>query len=511
MIWKRLYQEITSSGMPRSGADCGSDICKNTPKQQNKKEEREDFILFTDFINTLSDLLYSYILIILLLGTGIYFSIRTRFVQFRLFLESIRVVTQPGSDENGLSSFQALMVSTASRVGTGNIAGISTAICLGGPGAVFWMWLTALLGSASAFIESTLAQIYKRRAEDGSSYGGPAYYIQAALKKHWIGVLFAVFLILTYMGGFNLVASFNIADSFRAYSFFNEASTPLIVGIILALIFAVCIFGGSKQISRITGVLVPFMGIFYLAVSLFIVVTHFNLIPQMFSDIFTNAFDFRAIFGGFTGSCVMNGIKRGLFSNEAGVGSAPNAAASAAVSHPVKQGLVQMLSVFIDTILICSATSFMLLCSGVAPSDELKGMPWVQAAASESLGGFGTVFITIALCLFAFTTLIGNFYYAEMGLKYLCGRTPGKALLNAFRVIAALIVLAGSVMEFGLVWSTADVLMGFMALINLPVIIILGGPAIRCMKDYVKQKKEGKDPEFRAKSIGLKDKTDFWN
>ena len=467
--------------------------------------------MLTDFINALSNLLYSNVLIILLLGAGICFSFRTRFVQFRLFPESIRVVAQPGSDENGLSSFQALMVSTASRVGTGNIAGISTAICLGGPGAVFWMWLTALLGSASAFIESTLAQIYKRRAEDGSSYGGPAYYIQAALKKHWIGVLFAVFLILTYMGGFNLVASFNIADSFRAYGFFNESTTPLIVGIILALVFALCIFGGSRQISRITEVLVPFMGIFYLLVSLFVIVTHYTLIPKMFSDIFSNAFDFQAIFGGFAGSCIMHGIKRGLFSNEAGVGSAPNAAASAAVSHPVKQGLVQMLSVFIDTLLICSATSFMLLCSGVAPSAELKGMPWVQAAASSSPGQFGTVFISVALCLFAFTTLIGNFYYAEMGLKYLCGKTPGKKLLNTFRIIAALIVLAGSVMEFGLVWNTADVLMGFMALINLPVIIILSGPALKCMQDYMRQKKEGKDPVFRASDVGLKDQTDFWN
>lgn len=373
------------------------------------------------------------------------------------------------------------------------------------------MWLTAILGSASAFIESTLAQIYKKRAEDGSSYGGPAYYIQAALKKHWIGALFAIFLILTYMGGFNLVASFNIADSFRAYSFFDESFTPLLVGVILALVFAACIFGGSRQISRITEVLVPFMGIFYLAVALFVTVTHYTLIPKMFSDIFSNAFDIRAIFGGFTGSCVMNGIKRGLFSNEAGVGSAPNAAASAAVSHPVKQGLVQMLSVFIDTILICSATACLLLCSGVAPSEELKGMPWVQAAASESLGGFGTVFITVALCLFAFTTLIGNFYYAEMGLKYLCGKTPGKALLNLFRIIAALIVLAGAVMEFGLVWSTADVLMGFMALINLPVILLLGGTAIRCMKDYVRQKKEGRNPVFKAADIGLKEKTDFWD
>ena len=458
--------------------------------------------MFAEIINTVSNLLYSYILIILLLGAGIWFSIRTRFVQFRMFIESLRVVAQPGSDKNGLSSFQALMVSTASRVGTGNIAGISTAICLGGPGAVFWMWLTALLGSASAFIESTLAQIYKHRAEDGSSYGGPAYYIQAALKKHWIGVLFAVTLILTYMGGFNLVASFNIADSFRAYSFFDPKNTPLAVGVVLALIFAAAIFGGSRQISKITGVLVPVMGIFYLAVSLFIVVTHYQAIPQMFADIFGNAFDLQAIFGGFAGSCVMHGIKRGLFSNEAGVGSAPNAAASAAVSHPVKQGLVQMLSVFIDTILICSATAFMLLCSGVAPSADLAGMPWVQAAASNSLGGFGTIFITIALCLFAFTTLIGNFYYAEMGLKFLCGRKPGKALINAFRVIAALIVLAGSVMEFGLVWNMADLFMTIMALLNITAILLLRKQVLAVLTDYRRQRAEGvANPSFNPRNI----------
>ena len=467
--------------------------------------------MFAQIINTLSDLLYSYILIVLLLGTGIYFTFKTRFVQFRMLRESIRVVMEPKNDENGLSSFQALMVSTASRVGTGNIAGISTAICLGGAGSVFWMWVTALLGSASAFIESTLAQIYKRKAQDGTCYGGPAYYIQAVLKKRWLGALFAVFLIMTYMVGFNLVASFNITDSFRTYSFFNESTTPMVVGGILAVIFCLCVFGGSTQISKITGILVPFMGIFYLAVALFIVVTHFNLIPQMFADIFSNAFDLKAIFGGFTGSCIMQGIKRGLFSNEAGVGSAPNAAASASVSHPVKQGLVQMLSVFIDTILICSATAFMLLCSGVAPSDELKGMPWVQTAAAESLGSFGTVFITVALFLFAFTTLIGNYFYAEMGLGYLCDKKPGKKLLTVFRLFAAVVVFGGSLMEFSVAWSTADVIMGFLALINLPVIILLGGPAVHCLQDYIKQKKAGKNPVFKAADIALKDKTDFWN
>ena len=264
--------------------------------------------MFSEIINTLSNWLYTYILIVLLLGAGIYFTVKTKFIQFRCLKEAIRVVKEPSDDKESISSFQALMVSTASRVGTGNIAGISTAICIGGAGAMFWMWLVAILGSASAFIESTLAQIYKRKAADGSSYGGPAYYIQAVLKKRWLGILFAGTLIVTYMGGFNMVAAFNIADSFRAYSFYDPSTTPLIIGAVLAAAFAVCIFGGSKQISKITGVLVPVMGIFYILVSLVIIVTHLNLVPQMFADIFTQAFDFKAIFGGFTGSAIMQGI-----------------------------------------------------------------------------------------------------------------------------------------------------------------------------------------------------------
>ena len=334
------------------------------------------YILYAEIIGLLSNWLYSYILIILLLGAGIFFTVKTKFIQFRYLKESIRVVKEPKDDDKSISSFQALMVSTASRVGTGNIAGISTALCIGGPGAMFWMWLTALLGSASAFVESTLAQIYKKRADDGSSYGGPAYYIQAVLKKRWIGILFAVVLIVTYMGGFNMVAAFNIADTFKAYSFYDASMTPKIVGGVLAIAFLICIFGGGKQISKVTGVLVPVMGVFYIAVSLFIVITHINLVPGMIADIVKGAFDFKAIFGGFAGSAIMQGIKRGLFSNEAGVGSAPNAAASAGVSHPAKQGLVQMLSVYIDTIVICTATAFMLLCSGVEPSKEIAGMSY---------------------------------------------------------------------------------------------------------------------------------------
>ena len=354
---------------------------------------------------------------------------KTKFIQFRYLKESIRVVKEPKDDDKSISSFQALMVSTASRVGTGNIAGISTALCIGGPGAMFWMWLTALLGSASAFVESTLAQIYKKRADDGSSYGGPAYYIQAVLKKRWIGILFAVVLIVTYMGGFNMVAAFNIADTFKAYSFYDASMTPKIVGGVLAIAFLICIFGGGKQISKVTGVLVPVMGVFLYRS--FTVHRYYTYQPCSRHDCRyrKGAFDFKAIFGGFAGSAIMQGIKRGLFSNEAGVGSAPNAAASAGVSHPAKQGLVQMLSVYIDTIVICTATAFMLLCSGVEPSKEIAGMSYVQAAVANSLGGFGTIFITVALCLFAFTTLIGNFYYAEMGLGYICNKTPGSTLI----------------------------------------------------------------------------------
>ena len=308
-----------------------------------------------------------------------------------------------------------------------------------------------------------------------------------------------------------MVAAFNISDSFRRYDFYQPGTTPLVIGLILAVIFCICIFGGSKRISKITEVIVPVMGIFYIAVSLFIVITHLNLLPGVIVSIFKGAFDISAIFGGFAGSAVMQGVKRGLFSNEAGVGSAPNAAASAGVSHPVKQGLVQMLSVYIDTIVICSATGFMLLCSGVVPEEGIAGMPYVQEAVAGSLGGFGSVFITVALFLFAFTTLIGNFYYAEMGLRYICDKTPKKMIMNIFRIAAALIVCMGATMDFSVVWDTADVLMGLMALINLPVIVLLAKPALRCMQDYFKQKKSGKNPVFKAKDINLETKTDFWN
>ena len=466
--------------------------------------------MFGEIIGNISGFMYGKLLVILLIAVGLYFTFRTKFVQFRFFGESIRVVTEKPMD-GGVSSFQALMVSTASRVGTGNIIGVSTAICLGGYGAVFWMWIIAILGGASAFIESTLAQIYKRRDSEGNSYGGPAYYIEAAIKSPALGAIFAISMLFTYAGGFNMLASYNLQSTFSSYGFYDEKTTPIVIGAILAVIVGYCLLGGGKRILNVTSKLVPLMGLLYVAVSLIIVLTHIKLFPGVIGQIFSNAFDFKSIFGGFTGSCMMYGIKRGLFSNEAGVGSAPNAAASADVKHPVKQGLVQMLSVFIDTLLLCTCTAFMCLCSGVTPAEDLAGAPYVQAAMQNALGAIGPVFITVAMVLFAFTTLLGNFYYVDNLLIYLNKKKePSKKFMTCFRIFAAFIIFIGALMSMGTVWDLADVLMGIMAIINLPVICVAGGTALKALDDYTKQKKDGKDPEFKAASVGLEGKVDFW-
>ena len=461
-------------------------------------------------VGNINDVLYSYILIILLIIGGLYFTFRTKFVQFRLFKEQLRAVTEKPKDGKGVSSFQALMVSTASRVGTGNIIGVSTALCLGGFGSIFWMWVIAIIGSASAFVESTLAQIYKKRGPDGS-YGGPAYYIEAALKSKPLAIIFSVFLILTYGVGFNMLASYNLQSTFSAYSFYNAKVTPWIIDFILAAVVAFCLFGGGKRIISATSFIVPFMGIAYIGIAIAISLINFRMLPDVFSQIFSGAFDFEAIFGGFAGSCVMFGIKRGLFSNEAGVGSAPNASASAEVAHPVKQGLVQVLSVFIDTLLVCSATAFMCMASGIKPSPELSGAPYVQAAVKASLGDFGPIFITVAMILFAFTTLLGNLFYVDKAFRYIIGKTPGKVFYTVYHIIASLVILFGAVLSADLLWGVADILQASMTLINMPVIVYLGKYAFRALKDYSKQRDEGVEPVFKAKNIDLPDKTDYWN
>lgn len=471
-------------------------------------------VTFSDIVSNISNFMYSYLLIIMLLGVGLYFTFRGKFVQLRMFKEAVKVVSEKSDDKNSVSSFQALMVSTASRVGTGNIVGVANAIAIGGYGAVFWMWVIAVVGGASAFVESTLAQIYKKRDLLGGSYGGPAYYIEAALHNRFLGIVFALALIATYAVGFNMLASFNLIDSMKGYSFYGNPESslvPLIGGGILAVITAICIFGGGKRIVKICGVMVPFMGIVYISMAVLVMLLNLGNIPHILHEIFTEAFDFSAIIGGFAGSALMQGIKRGLYSNEAGVGSAPNAAAAANVSHPVKQGLVQMLSVFIDTLLVCTATAMLCLAPGIAPSEELAGAVYVQTSLAGVIGSAGPFFISFALILFAFTTLIGNLFYCEGCLNYIAGRQLGKNAMTVFRVFACLVVFIGPQLEFGLVWDIADVLMGVMAMINLPVIVILGSVAMKALDDYIRQKKSGLNPVFKAADIGLKEKTDFWN
>lgn len=469
--------------------------------------------VFASIVRTISGWLYSYILIALLIFAGLCFTLRTGFVQFRMLRESLRVISEPRKDKDATSSFQALMVSTASRVGTGNIVGVTGAIIAGGPGAVFWMWVIALIGGASAFVESTLAQIYKKKGEN-SSYGGPAYYIKQALHSPALGGAFAIALILTYMGGFNALASYNMTDFVKAY--FPGENATLIIGAVIAVLAALVILGGGKRISRVTQVIVPVMAMLYIGVALTVVILNIENLPVMFQMIFSEAFNPQSAFGGLMGAAMMNGFKRGLYSNEAGIGSAPNAAASADVSHPVKQGLVQMLAVFLDTLVICTATAFMLLCTNLDASlyidaaGDTMNAAYIQDSLIANFGAFGSFFITAALALFAYTTLIGNYYYAEMNINYLIeDATKNKTFMLCYRLAAVFVIFIGAQFSAGLAWDLADVLMGCMALINVPVCLILSGTACKALDDYMKQRREGKDPVFKAADIGIHD-TEYW-
>lgn len=466
----------------------------------------------TNILDRIDSVMYYPILIIVMSIAGIYFTILTKGVQIRMFPESIRLLKEPPKDGSGVSSLQAMLVSTASRVGTGNIVGVSTAICLGGPGACFWMWLMCIIGASSAFIESTLAQVYKRKTDEGECYGGPAYYIERALHAPILAVVFCIFLIATYAVGFNLLCSYNLQSTFAVYSFYNEKTTPIIIGALLAVLTAYCLLGGGKRIVKLTSFIVPVMGVSYVLISLIVILFNIKHIPSMFVMIFKDAFDFKSIFGGIAGSCMVYGIKRGLYSNEAGVGSAPNASASAKVTHPAKQGLVQFLSVYIDTLLLCTATALMCLSSGVERSEAVSGAPYVQNAISTVFGKVGPIFITLAMVLFAFTTLLGNLFYVDNALAFLNHKKmPSERFLKIFHMGCAVIVFLGAIIPMNAAWAAADITMGGMTLINLPSCMILGKVAIDTLKDYEKQKKEGKDPVFNARDIGLNEaELDFW-
>ena len=463
-------------------------------------------------LTEIDNVMYFPILIIVMAIAGLYFTIRTKGVQIRLFRESLRLLLEPSGDDNAVSSLQAMLVSTASRVGTGNIIGVSTAICIGGPGACFWMWVMCIIGASSAFIESTLAQIYKRKDENGSFYGGPAYYIEQGLKNHKLAILFCIFLIATYAVGFNLLCSYNLQSTFIEYSFYNPSTTPVIIGFILAVLTGYCLFGGGKRIVSVTSTVVPLMGVSYVIVALIVIAFNYANIPSMFILILQDAFDFKSIAGGIVGSCLVYGIKRGLFSNEAGVGSAPNASASANVTHPVKQGLVQTLSVYIDTLLLCTATALMCLSTGVARNAAVSGAPYVQDAISTVFGVAGPIFITAAMVLFAFTTLLGNLFYVDNALTFLNHKKkPSKRFMRIFYICATLIIFVGAIIPMDAAWAAADITMGLMTLINLPTCVLMGKTALDCLKDYETQKKSGQNPVFMASNIGMnEEELDTW-
>lgn len=455
-------------------------------------------------IGNINDFLYGYILIALLIFGGIFFSIATRFVQFRKFKEGNRLLFEKSNNSQAVSGFQALMVSTASRVGVGNIAGVATAIALGGSGAVFWMWLTALLGGATACIENTMAQVYKKKNKDGSFSGGPAYYIQKVFHKRWLSVLFSICLIVTFAYGFECLQANLITSSMERYVGTNPTAI-IIIGLIMAAMTAYAVFGGQKTIAKITEVMVPVMATIYLVFCLVVIITNASNLPGVFFSIFANAFDFKTIFAGFSGSAIMYGVKRGLYSNEAGMGSAPNAAATVETSHPAKQGFVQMLAVYIDTILICSATALMVLSTGVSTKGE-SALPLVQKAVGSQFGEIGILIITVSIFFFAFSTIIGNYYYTESNVLYILQRPTNFKLFRTSIVVA---VFIGCIMDTSLAWNVADFAMCLMAILNVPALLCMTRKYLHVLSDYENQRKQGKNPVFYAKDAGIDD-ADYW-
>ncbi|QCD38243.1 alanine:cation symporter family protein [Muribaculaceae bacterium Isolate-039 (Harlan)] len=467
-------------------------------------------------VNAVSGVLTDYVLVTVLLIVAVVFTVRTRGVQFRMAGEMLHLLVRSGRRDNdrrqndapahgNISSFQAFALSIASRVGTGNLAGVASAIALGGPGAVFWMWVIAILGAASAFVESTLAQLFKVKG-DKSFRGGPAYYILKGLHKRWWAVTFAVLITLTFGFAFNSVQSNTISDALNAsFAIPREATAGVLCLLTLAII---C--GGVQRISRVSEIVVPVMAIAYIVLALVIIAMNIGRFPEIMMLIVRNAFGADEILGGSVGAAMVMGIKRGLFSNEAGEGSTPNAAATASVSHPVKQGLIQTLGVYTDTLLVCTATAFIILCSGIYTGGH-DGIVLTQQAIDAGLGGdhrFGSIFVSVAIFFFAFTSIIANYYYGETNIRFI--RNSDLAV-RIYRLLVAAIVYAGAVVSLDLVWGFADITMALMTLCNLAAIIMLGKYAIRLLKDYQDQKREGKDPVYRSSTIPeIASETECW-
>ena len=468
-----------------------------------------------ELITAVNDVIWSYVLIVALVGCGLWFTWRTKFVQFRMVGEMLRLLTESAVDSVGdqvkgkekrhISSFQAFAVSVATRVGTGNLAGVATAIVIGGPGAVFWMWLIALIGSATAFVESTLAQLYKQKHKD-SFIGGPAYYIQKGLKCRWMAVLFAILITLQFGLSNNSIQANTICGAMQeAFGW-----SPIWVGVALATMALFIVFGGIQRIAKVSSVIVPLMAVGYIILALVIIIMNIHLIPHVFKVIILDAFGFSQIAGGSIGAAMMNGIKRGLFSNEAGEGSAPNAAATASTTHPVKQGLIQALGVFTDTLMVCSCTAFIILISGLYQVPELNGIALTQSALQSEIGSIGPMFIAVAIFLFAFSSIIGNYYYGEANIRFI---TQNNKVMTAYRIASAgLMVMFGALASFELVWNIVDLFMAFLTACNLIAIVILGRYAFRLLDDYRQQKRKGiKEPAFHRRQLPeIEDEIECW-
>ena len=439
------------------------------------------------------------------------------FMQFRMIGEMFRVLTDSAVDsleshvgemntqQRRISSFQAFAVSVATRVGTGNLAGVASAIAIGGPGAVFWMWMIALVGSATAFVESTLAQLFKQKHKD-SYIGGPAYYIQRGLHQRWLAITFAVLITCQFGLSNNSIQANTICGAMQeAFGW-----SPVWVGAALAALGLIIVFGGIQRIAMVCGVLVPIMAIGYLVLAIIVVVMNIELIPHVFKVIVLDAFGIEQIAGGGIGVTIMYGVKRGLFSNEAGEGSAPNVAATATVTHPVKQGLIQALGVFTDTLLVCSCTAFIILISGLYNVPELNGIALTQSALQSEIGSAGPVFIAIAILLFAFSSIIGNYYYGEANIRFI---TPNTKVMTAYRIFSAgVMVMFGALASFELVWNIVDFFMAFLTACNLIAIVLLGRYAFRLLDDYRSQKRRGiKEPTFhRSQLPELENELECW-
>lgn len=448
--------------------------------------------IISPIINTANGILWNYLIIFILIGAGLYFSMTTRFVQIRYLKEMLRLITSSvgeKTEHKHVSSFQAFAVSTASRVGVGNIAGVAVAIVLGGPGAVFWMWMIALIGSATGFIESTLAQIYKEPKQSGGFIGGPAYYIKYGLNSPKLSALFALLISVTFGLIYVSVQANTLAQALVPFQI-----PVLHTGLVVAALAGLVVYGGMHRVAKVSEVVVPIMAILYLGTTLYVILTNITMFPHMIYTIVSSAFDFQAAGGGFMGATMMNGIKRGLFSNEAGEGSVPNAAATASVSHPVMQGLVQAFGVFVDTMFVCTASAFIVLIIGDYSTTGLTGINLVQYNLAQELGAWAPLAVAIFIVLFSFSSIVGNYYYAEVNIPLL---TKSKAALHIFRLCLIGMVIVGALASLDLVWNLADLFMAFLVLINVSCIVRLGRQAGLALDDYESQKAAGiTDPVF---------------